>query len=102
MSGSGAADLIVYFGPAYSGVDPRGLWMLRGSTWISLHSAIVPIGAIGLADLDADGRDDLLGDFDGYGIWRFVDGGGWTFFAASSPRIFDAGSVRRFEARKVY
>ena len=38
------------------------------------------ISAIVTADLDGNGRDDLVMNFPGYGVWGYLNGASWFRF----------------------
>jgi hypothetical protein len=45
------------------------------------------------ADLDGNGRDDVVFDFPGYGLWVYTDSGTWALLHSLSASHIAAGHV---------
>ena len=65
---------------------------MNNSTWVQLHAANASTMAI--QDLDADGRDDVILDFPGYGVWLWMNNAG---YAQLHPLDAEALTAGRFD-----
>ncbi|MDD5439524.1 MAG: S8 family serine peptidase [Candidatus Omnitrophica bacterium] len=75
LDGDGVNELVVDFGPQY------GVWILKGVSWEKLHP--LSVKTIVKGDFDGDKNDELIMDFQQYGLWIYKSGSGdwasrWT------------------------
>ena len=72
--------------------DGYGVWVLaNGNTWTPLHS-LHPTTIV-TADLDSNGRDEIVFDFPGYGLWVYSDSGTWRMLNSLSASHMAAGHL---------
>ena len=66
--------------------------MLRNATtWTPLNSFATE--NIVVADLDGNGKGEVIIDFGGPGLWSYEDGRGWLQIHSLSPAAMTAGRL---------
>ena len=84
------ADLAIDFGPS------GGLWAYyegRGPSppWQQLHNVSPSILTRG--DLDGNGREDVVVDFTGYGVWVYMNNATWAQLDARDASAIKIGDL---------
>lgn len=71
LDGTGGDEVVVDFGSQF------GIWIKWNSTtWSQLHAATAD--TIGVGNVDANPREDVIISFPQWGTWAFLNGGTWA------------------------
>ena len=70
-----------------------GLWVYSAGVWSQLHP--MTVSTMTTADIDGNGKQDLIVTFPGYGVWDYANGTTWSLIHPFDARRM---STTSFEA----